>query len=70
MDALKRSDHFHALHARLRELQAAAEPDLKAIDAVIDELEREQLRLKAADGQPGNNPIQAQRQAGAREEQT
>ena len=50
--------HFHELHARLTQLQSAPVPDMAAIDAVVDELAREQLRLKAADGQAGNNPIE------------
>lgn len=53
--------YFHELHARLTQLQAAPVRDMAAIDAVIEELAKEQLRLKAADGQPGNNPIEPQR---------
>ena len=57
------STHFHALHAKLTQLQSAPVRDLAAIDAVIEELAKEQLRLKAADGQAGNNPIEPRRRA-------
>jgi len=56
--SLPSTTYFHELHAKLTQLQSAPVPDLVAIDAVIDELAKEQLRLKAADGQAGNNPIE------------
>ena len=53
--------YFHELHAKLTQLQSAPVRDMAAIDAVIEALAKEQLRLKAADGQPGNNPVEPQR---------
>ncbi len=55
------TDRFHALHARLNELEAAPVRDVKAIDEVIEALAQEQRRLKTEDGQHGNNPIEHQR---------
>lgn len=56
------SSHYRALQEKLSELKAAPVPDMAAIDAVIEALAAEQLRLKEKDGQPGNNPIEPRRE--------
>ncbi len=53
---------YHALRARLTELEAAPVRDLPAIDAVIEALAAERRRVKkSADGHQGNNPIEWRR---------
>lgn len=53
---------YHELQALLIQLQSAHEPDVEAINVCIEELAIEQRRLKAEDGQHGNNPIEARYQ--------
>jgi hypothetical protein len=50
---------YHELRDQLTRLHSAPVPDMAAIDDVIKQLTQEQFALKAADGQPGNNPIEA-----------
>lgn len=52
------SDRYHALRDELAQLQSAAVRDMPAIEHVLDELAAEYRRLKARDGQHGNNPIE------------
>lgn len=49
---------YRSLREQLESLQAAPVKDMPAIDRVISQLAAEQLRLKAQDGQAGNNPIE------------
>ena len=51
------STSYNRLRDELARLRAEPVPDLRAIDQVLESLGREQMRLKAADGQAGNNPI-------------
>ena len=53
--------HYRELRAELTRLNAAPVRDMVAIDDVIEQLGAEQLRLKALDGQDGNNAIEPQR---------
>jgi hypothetical protein len=50
---------YHELRDQLTRLHSAPVPDMAAIDNVIKQLAQEQFDQKAADGQPGNNPIEA-----------
>lgn len=52
------SDRYHALREELSRLQSAEVRDMPAIDHILDELAAEYRRLKALDGQHGNNPIE------------
>lgn len=52
---------YHALHEQLTRLYSEPERDMAAIDSVIEKIADERRRLKAADGQPGNNPIEPHR---------
>ena len=47
---------YDALRARLIQLSSAANPDMAAIDSVIDQLAQAQLAVKASRGLIGNNP--------------
>jgi hypothetical protein len=55
------SELYRSLREQLEVLQGQPVKDMAAIDTVIDQLAAEQLRLKADDGQPGNNPIEGRR---------
>jgi hypothetical protein len=48
---------YGRLHDQLTREHAAAVPDQVAIDRLIRQLDDLQGQLKAADGQPGNNPL-------------
>ncbi|MEY4564903.1 MAG: hypothetical protein RLZZ618_4180 [Pseudomonadota bacterium] len=61
VDSTPLSDGYRRLRDELQRLHLAPVKDMKAIDAVIDALEAEQLRLKALDGQHGNNPLESAR---------
>jgi hypothetical protein len=50
---------YHQLRDELTRLYSAPSPDMAAIDRVIRQITEEQLKLKAADGQAGNNPIES-----------
>jgi hypothetical protein len=50
------SAEYERLRNELQQLNAAAIPDLPAIDKVIRELERIQRQIKAEHGHKGNNP--------------
>jgi hypothetical protein len=52
------SDRYHALREELFRLQSADVRDMPAIEHVLDALSAEYRRLKTADGQHGNNPIE------------
>jgi len=58
MDVVHLSDRYRDLRHQLERLHAQPVKDMRAIDEVIEALGAEQLRLKALDGQPGNNPIE------------
>jgi hypothetical protein len=56
------SELYRSLREQLETLQGQPVKDMAAIDVVIQQLAAEQLRLKAEDGQPGNNPIEGRRE--------
>ena len=49
--------HYFELRDKLVGLKSALEPDLAAIDSVVQELEQAQLAYKATFGLFGNNPL-------------
>lgn len=51
------SQHYFFLRDKLVSLKSALDPDLAAIDSVVQELEQAQLGFKATHGLFGNNPI-------------
>jgi capsule polysaccharide export protein KpsE/RkpR len=56
MKAARLEADYARLRAQLEALQAAPEKDFPKIDALIDELEKLQLAIKAEHGIKGNNP--------------
>lgn len=50
---------YHQLQDALTKLYSQPDRDMAAIDGVIAQLDAERRRLKASDGQPGNNPIES-----------
>ena len=61
MNLTRASERYRCLREELERQYAQPIPDMAAIDALIEALEAEQLRLKAQDGQHGNNPIEGRR---------
>jgi hypothetical protein len=61
------SELYRSLREQLETLQAAPVKDMAAIDETINRLGAEQLRLKAEDGQAGNNPIESDDRAAGRQ---
>lgn len=54
--AVARQEYFR-LRDKLVSLKSALEPNLAAIDSVVEELEQAQLAYKATYGLFGNNPL-------------
>jgi hypothetical protein len=58
MSLFMESELYRSLREQLETLQAQPVRDMPAIDQLIHQLAAEQLRLKAEDGQAGNDPIE------------